>query len=649
MKMKKLIYILLIIVLFPASALAAEEYPYLPTFLKEEVIDVFDINTAGKTMLYERVNIYDDFDAWMIGWFDEECKIITGITDTEDIIYYNMSLFNEIPQNNEARPISPEMGEEAAREFMQKIMPRTALKLVSANAYEYTFSQTHNGIRLLGRDATVVVDKLSGQVVYYKGFGLTDSKFELMERLVTPEHAFESYYQNIGMELVYNTVFDHEARMKTVRPMYILNRSSLAAVDAQTGKAENIVMHDYNYYYNDSYYDSRYYHDNNIYTEEKVFTEDGRVSASGYDVNELMKQPYLALSDDYSTKITPGILSYYMNGSGSSNTVPVLRIDIVPMKHAVNVLKFAEMFDDGNVEWLHTAECETPFVFARAYVDAENGRLLDYETVKNRTYISNLRPYYAQAWVDGFIDNVAGDLSLKHYGTLPAGDIEYTVTYARYADGIRVIGEGASVIYDASLRAVVDYSLIVTGGEFMPVSFMKTPEEIKEAVKNELSLELFYADKDENTKFVIYDAADKNIAFDPFTGTRIDRLKSNAGSFIGVCEVGSEEYVLNGTSVSAPSPVISSGKLCLPLNTISEMLGYEITVNESEILLSNEKDVMNLSLDSADCMINGQSIGLDQPPVNVSENIYISAGVLRTLFGMFVSWDIKTSKIHLIR
>lgn len=646
MKFSKMIYIILILLMLPAVA-PAKEYPYLPTSLKEDVISFFGINTAGKTMLYERVSIYDDFDAWMIGWFDNESKTIVGITDTEDIIYYSISKFDEhLPAG---QTVSHEQGEEIAREFLMMVMPRTAITLTTSAAYEYTFSQTHNGIRLLGRDATVVVDKMTGQVVYYKGFGVYGSSFELMEKLITPEHAFENYYENIGLELVYNTVFDHESRIKRIRPMYILNRKNLTAIDAQTGENKKIVMHDYNYYYNDNFYDEKYYFDNNIYAEEKLFTEDGKVSASGYNVAELLGMKGLNLSDEYSTKITPGKLKFYSDGEGNDSTKDVLRIDIVPMNQAVNVLKFAQMFDQGNGDLLSQTECETPFVFARAYVNATNGQLIDYETVKNTNYVPKLKPYFTKLAADKFIKTIAEDGVLKYHGMLKTGENEYTVVYARYADGIRVIGEGAKVVYNSVLRAVTDYSLVVSDIKLFPVSFMKTPEEIKETVKSELKLDLYYVDKNEKTKYVVYDAIDKNIAFDPVTGERTDRVNGDGNSFIGSCSPGSDEYVMNGVVTTGIPPIVHSNKLLLPLEVIAPALGYKVTAEENDILLSGHKDTIKLTLEKNDCYINGKNLMLDISPVKISDNIYISAGNLRILFGMFLSWDTQTHKIHLIK
>ena len=638
MKFKKLIYILLILFLFPCYALA-EEYPFLPTMLKEKVISAFDINTAGKTMLYEKVNIYEDFDTWMIGWFDNKTKTIAGITDTEDIIYYNISGLGDSVLSGSGKGISLQEGEKIALNFLTDIMPRAELKLVSSKAFEYTFTDSYHSIPILGRTATVVVDKLSGKVVFYKGFGQTDCSFlTLTEGLITPEHAFEKFYENIGLELVYNTVFDHSSRSKAVRPMYILNRSDFKAVNAQTGKVTNISMQDYNYYYNDDFFNPNYYYDNNIFTNEALFTPDGSVSASDYKISSLLNTAGLNLSDGYCAKVVPGKLTYYRSADGTENSLNTLRVDVVPVSHAIDIYKFCDKFDSGNLEWFNTLTCETPFIFARAYVEPDSGRILDFETVKNSSFISSDFKNLSYSNIEKFVHNSANEKNLKFYGTSPISDEITHLTYARYENGARVIGEGASVIYDHSLGCITDYTLSVSDTEFLSTSFMKTHEQMKDFAKKELDLGMFYVDKNEHSKFVVYDAINKNI----------DRLDSES-PVIAVLRVGDSNYTLNGMTFSSASPVISSGKLFVPVNVITRALGYSIGYSDQMLVISNGKDIINPSPDNTECLLNGEKIFLDASPIIIEETAYISAGSIRNLFGMFVSWDTVTGNIYLIR
>ena len=646
MKLKKLIYILIILALFPLYGVA-EDYPLLPTFLKEKVISAFGINTAGKTMLYEKVNIYDDFDAWMIGWFDDKTKIVTGITDTEDIIYYNITGFEDSASLHPGKEITSAEGEKTASDFLAHIIPAAEPKLIRSNSFEYEFADSYNSIPILGRRATVVVDKFSGNVIYYKGFGQTDCSFELLETLISHEHAFELFYDNIGLELVYNTVLNHSARTKAVRPMYILNRGDFKAVDAQTGKIISVSMHDYTYYYDDSFFNPRYYYDNNIFTEEKLFTPDGSVSASGFNMSEFLDMPGLNLSEGYCAKVVPGVLDFYKNANGIENRLAALQVDIVPTSHAMEIYRFCDKFDSRNLEWFNSVNSKAPLVFARAYVEAGSWRLLDLETVKNISYKPAHSPAPNLSDIDKFVKSSAGDETVTYYGMQAAGNSHHIV-YARYVGGVRVIGEGASVVYDSSVSGIIDYSLIAGNSDFLSTSFMKTPEQMKDLVKNEISPTLFYVDKNEHVKKVVYDISDTNVTFDPLTGERIDRLASESAPVIAICQVGEDVYTLNGVPFSAPAPIISSGKLLVPVRVISAALGYEIKEESGNSLLLSSKDTVQLTPESNICLINGQELKLDFPPKNISGNIYVSAGSLRSLFGMFVQWDGITNKIYLV-
>lgn len=649
MKLKKLIYILLVIMLLPCFA-AAEEYPLLPTFLKEKVIAAFGINTAGKTMLYEKVNIYEDFDAWMIGWFDNTTKIITGITDTEDIIYYNISGIGNTQLQTSGNPITAREGEKVASDFLKRIMPVAEPVLTGSKAFEYTFADSCNSIPILGREATVVVDKFSGKVIYYKGFGQTECGFiKLSEGMITPEHAFEKFYENIGLELVYNIVFDHSARTKAVRPMYILNRSDYRVVDAESGKIVNIAMLDYNYYYNDDFFNPNYYYDNNIYTDELLFTPDGSVSASGYKISDFLNMPGLNLSEGYCARVVPGKLSYYTGSDGYAQTRDALRLDIVPTSHAIDIYKFCDKFDSGNPEWFKTVDCDTPLVFARAYVDAHTGRLLDFESVKNASFTAHTPIPVSSTEIDAFVRISAGDEALKYYGMQNPGDGLSHIVYARYSSGARVIGEGASVIYDESLGSITDYTLSVSDTDFLSPAFMKTPEQMKELVKKELSLSLFYVDKNKHSKFVVYDVNSRNIAFDPLTGDRVDRLENRVSPIIVVCTVGETGYTLNGSLFTAPAPTISFDKLYVPVSVIAAALGYTISAEQNGVVLSDGKETVTLFPDNSICLLNSENFTLDSPPISRPETTYVSAGTLRSLFGMFIRWDSDTGKIYLIK
>ena len=646
MKLKKIIYILLVLSLLPCYSFAKEEYPYLPTHLKNKVVSTFGIDIESNTQLYEKVNIYGDFDAWIIAWFNEKEKIITGITDTEDIIYYSISSFEEKNTLVSGNEITVQQGEQVAKDFINNIMPSVEIKLISSNAFKYTFVQTHNNIRILGREATVVVDKQTGKVTYYKGFGQTDNSFNELLRIISVENAFENFYKNIGLELVYDTVFDDVSRVKATRPVYILNRSDFRAIDAQTGECKDVVMYDYNYYYNDEYFNPKYYYDNNIRTEEKVFVEEKEVYAK--DVSAVMNLPYFKLSEGYTAKTKEGKLNYYRDVSGKENSFNVYQLNIVPSYFARETPEFASAFDGGEIEWFSNIETPLPIKFARAYINVETGKVLDFEIVVNHNYLyDNTSEKLNISTIDEFIATVAKGNDLRYHGMFKINDDEYELFYARYVNGVRVIGEGAYVKYDLKMGMVTDYSLVLTETDFISTSIMKTPEQMKPFVKKEFNPTLYYVDFDETVKSVVYDAEDRFIAFDPITGNRIDRIKGEETPVICICEVGKNEYSLGEMTFNASAPVIRSNKLLIPLNVIVNLLGYNVFYQDNSIFISNGDNFIKLEKTSSLSQVNGEQVELDISPVIINGEVYISALGIRSLFGMFIKWE--TDKIHIIK
>ena len=183
--MKKFIVILLIFALLPFGVFAAKQPAYLviPDRLLQISKAMLQIDDTDATLLYERVPITEEFGAWMVGWFWDNHKTVVGITDKGEIIYYNTAPLGPVAVYPDGPQISKEEGYEIVLDFLKIIMQGRTWKLKSAGAYEYEFSETHNGIPIFGHDATVVVDKSSGKVVYYKGFSTYESSFEIIGKM----------------------------------------------------------------------------------------------------------------------------------------------------------------------------------------------------------------------------------------------------------------------------------------------------------------------------------------------------------------------------------------------------------------------------------------------------------------------------------
>ncbi len=650
MKLKKFIYILLILALLPVCA-NAYEYHKLPENIRIRAVSLLDIDETGSTLMYERINISEDLNVWMLGWFWDDIKIVAGITDGGDIIYYNIARLDDGFLSPEKVNISKKDAYNVAEKFLKKIMPDVNLKFISsaASAYEYHFSEHHNSIRLLGRDATVVVDKYSGIVSYYKGFGRTGCNYDVMTGLVSKESALDIYCDKIGFELVYNTSFDHQARIKTIRPMYIANRKNPMAINAQTGEITDIVMYDYNYYYNDLYYDSRYYFDNNIKQEEFSFVADKSAEISSFDLSSLLNMQHLNLSSGYAASAVGGKAFFYANKDGKSDFIPAICIDIVPENYADGILRFTTMYDKQDIEWFEGIDCSTPYVFARAYVNAETGTLLSYNTILNSSYRPQSESVFSPDRAKDFISPLAFQFDLRYFGLSQISGDEYLSSFARYKDGVRIIGEGALVTYNTALSAVTGFSFVYSDEELVPPSVMKTPEEIKLLVKEELPLELFYVDKTKNTKTVVYDLADTSLAFDPISGDRVDLALSGADSRIISCSLGNTTYTVNGENRVAASPTLFRGKLYLPIEDVAFFLGYNIADENGITTLYNHLNFISYKQAAKKISLNEKMTSLDVPLQLINGKNYLSAGDLRRIFGVYLSWETNSNKIYIVK
>ena len=145
----------------------------------------------------------------------------------------------------------------------------------------------------------------------------------------------------------------------------------------------------------------------------------------------------------------------------------------------------------------------------------------------------------------------------------------------------------------------------------------------------------------------MYDAENINIAFDPVTGGRIDRIKGEESPVICVCEVGKNEYSVGEMNFTAPAPIVRSNKLLIPLKVIGTLLGYEISYQGKNIVIQNKDNLIILEKSSTAAQVNGEEIKLDISPVIMNGETYVSALSLRSLFGMYITWE--TDKIHLIK
>ncbi len=642
--MKKLL-ILLLILFIPFSTLAAEPYPVLPENLTEICLTRFGFDDTGSRVLYEKVPITGTFNAWMIGWFWDDYKIVIGITDEGDIIYFNRASLSGTPADISS-PVSTEEGFESALRFLDTALGPHNLRHTSSKGYTYHFSEYHNGIRVVGHDATVVVDKSTGEVYYYKGFGNYNAEYKILDRMISKSRAFDIYFENSTPELVYYTNFDSISRTKTVRPMYILPNLSPAAVEADSGNITPLLMYDYNYYYSDSYYDPKFDGNNSVNGNEGIF-EPADIYPKA-DVIVKLKNNFYALRMGYSFELCEGFMQF-----AGDRKIPVLQVNIAPENYSENIKDFSILYDRHDDDVIKQNPTHKEYIFARAYVNADTGEILSFSSLPSPGF-KYIKPYgYKNAELPRRVSEFivrASDKSdeLRLYSRTDTGKYTSVYTYARYVNDARVIGEGAVIEFNSYANDITGFYSNMSTAEFDSLEGIKTPSQIAEIMKNELTFGLCYTDDGEGVKKVVYDFTEKQASFDPVSGTRIDTFSADATAQIIICNVGVSEYTVNGQHVTASPPVVYQNKIYMPVRFLGESLGFEVGYADGLIILSSDDNTAIAEEGNLIASVNGKTVVLSDSPVLIGDTVYISVATIRQLFGLQLRWDGETNKIFMI-
>lgn len=647
--LKKFLVILLILTLLPFGVFAAKQpaYPVIPNRLLQISKAMLQIDDTDATLLYERVPITDDFGAWMVGWFWDNQKIVVGITDDGEIIYYNTAPLGSVVTYPSGASITKEEGYKIVLDFLKIIMQGRTWKLKSAGAYEYEFSEIYNGIPIFGHDATVVVDKSTGKVIYYKGFSTYASSFERLGKMISKSYAYNIYFDNVGLELVYKTRYDDATQSKYIKPVYIFNNKNNNVIAVADGQVDQIKMYDYNAYYGDELFDERFDFDNNIRTDEAVFIAGGN-PATNEDIipEETVRDAFCSLASGYAFKSVKGTLKYYKTAS-SNNEIPVWQVNIVPSVFKDGIDRFATMYDVGETDWLKNVETKKQFCFARAYVNAVTGEILEFKSVINEKYPGG-NTYTRDIAINRFLPIATGRYfdSIHLYGENKISSYISEFGYARYENDMRVIGEGAVFTYNNKIGDITEYTLNVSS-EISPLYGIKTPAEMKELIKEKVPFEIIYVDKNSKEKYPVYSFRDKTAEFDPVTGNLMNQLSGDEFSTMFICEQASKKYSVNGIDKYSSSPIVHKEKLFLPIRFIAGELGYSVLWDKGTISIESNKGIIKIYPDGK-YSLKESMFDLTEQQITIEGITYISLTDICNIFGMQSSWDIKTNKIYIL-
>lgn len=637
MKTKISIYIILILSFFSLPAYA--DYPVIPDSVVEECKIRFAINDEGSRLLYEKIYISEDKYAWMLVWFHEDCKTVVGITDESDVIYYNRAPLSE-DETEKTALVTHSQGLEIAEEFLKKSVSKPNLTLISDKAYTYKFAEYYHGIRVISHDATVVVDKSSGKVCYYKGFGDTGTEYKFMNGLISKDYAYNIYFDKIGLELAYICKYSDGGNVKTARPVYIANKLQNRAVDAENGGILNISMTDYNYYYNDLYYDGKYFRDNNISTDLGVFEKNALADEENASyITNLVP----SLKKGYHFKVVDGKFNYY-----GGTSVPAYEIDFVPKGYETNIDGYINDYNQNIFDNIYETDTQIEFLYGRAYINAANGKIIKYDAVKNPKYKTTRKLQ------DGIPPRVSDILKfgtvnfdgVKYFGNFYEDEKTLVYCFARYENNIRAIGEGTLVKYDTDLNEITYLCENSVTDKFPNIEYSYSIKDIAAAQKETMPFGICYVDGADGRKIAVYDILDNNVTFDPLTGNRIDITDISDTSTLFVCSVNSGEYTVNGVAATAPRPIINNGTFYVPFRFIAENNGYTVSYDNGTISAETSNDIIELIPDADAYYVNDREVTLPRPII-INDTTYVSLSSVNVLFGLHSSWDEETNSVFI--
>ena len=97
------------------------------------------------------------------------------------------------------------------------------------------------------------------------------------------------------------------------------------------------------------------------------------------------------------------------------------------------------------------------------------------------------------------------------------------------------------------------------------------------------------------------------------------------------------------------APVIIEGRTMVPLRTIFEALGAEITWNGDTrtVIVNKGNTEISLKLDSKEAIVNGKKVSLDVPACAISGRTMVPARFVSESLGCDVDWDRNTKTINI--
>lgn len=466
-----------------------------------------------------------------MSWTDKEREIgqVSVLVDSKGhLIQYNKYSYYKEKKQKEVT-ISQEEGLKLAKLFLDKVMlPEDGeikegmyIRPGQGDTYSYVFDQYRDGIKVYQQKVNVEIDKETGEVVRFVRFDPFNGNYEKKGSVISLEEAQSQYLKQLDLSLSYNIKRDYKEKTIQAFPLYQIDKGRGKGISATTGEIIEV--------YNENDYSPMYNRemkaDGAPEAAESKLTSEEEIAVGELGTfltpEQILKDAsrYFPELKDESVKIDKEYLYKDIYNNRYIWRITALKGDETSLKD-MNAQQVSLKIASGDTAGL--TEEDTYVVNIEA--DAKTGEVLGYFI--NRPYTESVQESNAEEAkksIETFLQAIAPakykEVRLKANNTEPKkGERYLTSYYERIANGVPIQGDGFVVTYDSVRKTIVGYDNNWSNVSLKELSTVMPKEEV---VKN-LGLELMYVSKDKNNKVLAYISPEDYMAFEPYTGQRIN-------------------------------------------------------------------------------------------------------------------------------
>lgn len=402
-----------------------------------------------------------------------------------------------------------------------------------------SFVRTKNGVPVKNDRGSITLNKNTGELISFYMNWHEKAAFKSAADVITEDKAKEKYAQMIDIQPQYEIYYDWESREMKSRLVY--RQSDYGEINAFTGKKSDFTA--------DGYFENGELTDDSA--DMEVVEEDSG-KGNGYDfteqeLEEINKElPYaneaavkkLLQDDQYLTYKTDMELNYsnLYNITFGDKTRYLYTASFTNEKWGDEIEEPMPLYDYMVEEEDYSEKyVENVYQMVQITVDAESGQLISYSYYDSGTQDVDS---YDLSKADKLAEEIAEKYAGDKFGEFRSSNDSYTFgwsdgnitrysgsshNWTRYANDIKVSGEGISVQFNADM-VLTSYSMDYTDIDLPDPAGMLTAKQVMSKFweKNELSLYYLARLNQKVTKTVLVYGTNGTVYADAFTGEPVN-------------------------------------------------------------------------------------------------------------------------------